>query len=207
MLSCNKPCQLGTECSAGQRCFAATNCDKPLERLTADMLVTLLGPDSTMENEDGDILGSTIHELLSTIVEEEGVALDEVNLGKQSVATRRELVGRYKRRGLKGYYDNGDGVKFAINNVTQRILQSGSSALDVSMVITGDYRPPPYLDLNVIAEESINRQGSKVVNTLRERGDRAGRTFFERVDGIEAVAQALMTRRPTDKPTPDPTFT
>jgi len=98
-----------------------------------------------------------------------------------------------------------------ISNITQRKLPSGSSALDVSVVITGDYRPPPYIDLNVIAEDSINRQGEKVVSSLRERGSRSGRDFFDRVDSIEAVAKekatARPTRAPTGKPSPGPTGT
>ena len=52
---------------------------------------------------------------------------------------------------------------------------------------SGDYRPPPYVDLDAVAEDSINRNGAKVVNTLRERGERAGRDYFNRVEAIEAV--------------------
>ncbi|KAL7542699.1 hypothetical protein ACHAXR_012004 [Thalassiosira sp. AJA248-18] len=210
MVSCNAPCPMGTECSGpGESCFAATNCDRPLQRLVADMLVTLLGADSAMDEADGDILGGTLHELLQVAVEEEGVALDGVNLGKQEIASRRELQRRYKSRKLKGWMkgDDDNNMRMTINNVTQRILPSGSSALDVSMIITGDYRPPPYLDLNVIAEDSINRQGEKVVNSLRERGSREGRSFFDRVDGIEAVAQEAVAQRPTREPTPEPTLT
>jgi len=85
------------------------------------------------------------------------------------------------------------------------MLPSGSSAIDVSMVVTGDYRPPPYLDLDVIAEDSINRQGAKVVSTLRERGERAGREFFSRVEGIEAVRKTELTKRPSKSPIRTPT--
>ena len=226
MFTCGIPCPLGNECpqdSASSsssssfnaspiKCFAATNCDKPLARLVADMLITMIGPQTLMDDTDGQILGSTISDILRDVVEEEGVALDGVDLGDQTLAGRRELAGRYLHRELKGWHkeygNNNNGVlqMMKVTNVTQRMLQ-GSSALDVSMVITGDYRPPPYLDLNVIAEESINRQGEKVVSTLRERGNQAGRTFFERVDGIEALAKEKSTLRPTGNPTPGPTKT
>ena len=85
-----------------------------------------------------------------------------------------------------------------IRNITQRKLPSGSSAVDVSMVITGDYRPPPYVDLDVVAEDSINSNGAKVVNTLRERGERAGRDYFSRVEGIEAVRESKKVRKRED---------
>jgi len=217
MISCGMPCpqEMDVECTnVGETCFTAvTNCNRPLERLVADMLVTLLGPDSTMEDEDGIILEGTIYDILSEVVEEEGVVLDGVDLGEQEIAGRRELQRRYRHRGLLGWHKDdmfvsgNNNMRIAkVNNVTRRILPTGSSALDVSMVITGDYRPPPYLDLNVIAEESINREGAMVVSRLRTRGSREGREFFERVDGIEALARSAVTARPTQRPERSPTF-
>jgi len=127
--------------------------------------------------------------------------LDAVGLGEQEVFAGRRSLSRRKKGGRRW--------EARVGNVTQRLLPSGSSALDVSVVITGDYRPPPYIDLNVIAEDSINRQGEKVISSLQERGSRAGRSFFERVEGIEATAKEALTERPTraptGKPSPGPT--
>lgn len=148
-----------------------------------------------MDSTDGDIFGGTIYDILAEVAEQEGIALAGLDLTGQAVADTRMLQERQDRRMLK----------LGITNVTQRMLPSGSSALDVSMVVTGDYRPPPYLDLDVIAEDSINRDGAKVVSTLRERGERAGRTFFDRVSGIEAVAKESITARPTRSPSAKPT--
>lgn len=232
MLSCNRPCPQTTECNAdpvtGEErpvcdfiqllpnltncileeekttCFAATNCDRPLEELVADMLMTLVGPDKQMEDEDEGIFEGTMFDYIAEVAEELGIGLGGVGVTGQTNIGRRELEYRYSSRELRGWHGN-----IVINNITQRMLPGGSSALDVSMVVTGDYRPPPFLDLDVIAEDSINRQGAKVVNTLRERGERAGRDFFSRVEGIEAVAAsdltARPTRTPTGKPTPAPT--
>mmetsp|Transcript_11107 Transcript_11107/g.22093 ORF Transcript_11107/g.22093 Transcript_11107/m.22093 type:complete len:1137 (-) Transcript_11107:90-3500(-) len=232
MLTCNRPCPNTNECNADPitglerpvcdfvtlipgltncieeeditTCFAATNCDQPLEQLVSQMMTTLIGPDGKMTAEDSTIYEGTIFDYIETVAADLGIGLGDVATTGQSNVGRRELEYRYSSRELKGWHRS-----IVINNITQRMLPSGSSALDVSLVVTGDYRPPPFLDLDVIAEDSINRQGAKVVSTLRERGERAGREFFSRVEGIEAVAAtdltARPTRSPTGKPTPAPT--
>jgi hypothetical protein len=200
MTSCDIPC--GSEddsCPSGQNCQLATNCHIPLMTLRSDMLVTMEGPDRVMESQDTDVFGGAMGEIIGEAAAENGIKLGGVDVGSQSLADRRTLYDRFGERYLSA----------RVYNITQRFLPSGSSALDVSMVVTGDYRPPPYLDLDVITEESINRQGDKVISTLKDRGSRAGSAFFERVSGVEAVARAAVTQRPsrapTSKPTPGPT--
>lgn len=187
-----------------ERCWAATNCDKPLEQLVSELLTTMTGPDQVMEEEeDIDIFEDTFYDTIRAFAIETGIHVGGVNVGSQSLVSRRELEARVQHRALMG----GDRyINFEIKNTTVRKLPSGSSAIDVSMVVTGDYRPPPYLDLDVIAEDSINRQGAKVVDTLRERGERAGREFFSRVEGIEAVRKTDLTKRPTKAPIRTPTM-
>ena len=205
MANCDMPCPTGTECTGEERCYAATNCDKPLVELTADMMVTMIGPDTFMAEEDIEIFIQTMYETLQAELETENMFTQGVDFTGQNSVSRRDLEQRYSGRNLKGW----QGSNVMISNVTQRMLPVGSSALDASIVVTGEYRPPPYKDLDVIAEDSINRQGQKVVSSLRERGERAGRDFFNRVDGIEAVTSddltARPTRSPTGKPTPSPT--
>ena len=104
MLTCGTPCSSGDddECNDG-KCFAATNCQEELQRLVADMLVTLLSSDmQEMQGEDSDVLRSTISDTLRNIIENQGVALDDVDLGEQSLITRRELDERYHQRSLMG---------------------------------------------------------------------------------------------------------
>ncbi|KAL7465041.1 hypothetical protein ACHAXS_005369 [Conticribra weissflogii] len=93
------------------------------------------------------------------------------------------------------------------NEGRRRQLPTTSSALDVSMVVTGDYRPPPYLDLDAIIEDSINRASARLVTDLRERGRRAGTTVFDRLEAVRVVAEERATARPTPKPTLYPTET
>lgn len=185
MLSCSDPCPTTTECISPAKCYTATNCKQPLEQLVSELLSTLSGPDNVMENEDLDIFGGTLQDFIKARAEVEGVSLMGVEPAGQSVAGRRELQ-RY--------------LNFDIANITARRLPTGSSALDVSIVVTGDYRPPPYLDLDVIAEESINRNGDAIVSTLRDRGSRKGRGFFEKVQGIVAVRAGDVTKRPSKAP-------
>jgi hypothetical protein len=206
MANCKTPCPTGRECTVpGERCYAATGCERPLVELTADMMVTMMGPDTLMADEDIEIFIQTMYETLQAELEAENMFTEGVDFTGQNSVARRDLEQRYSGRNLKGW----QGSNVMISNVTQRMLPVGSSALDASIVVTGGYRPPPYKDLDVIAEDSINRQGQKVVSTLRERGERAGRDFFNRVDGIEAVTAADLTERPTrsptGKPTPSPT--
>ena len=148
-----------------------------------------------METSENDVFGGTMKDIIGEVAGDKGVKLNPVNVGEQTLADTRRLYHRMGERFLNA----------RVYNVTQRFLPSGSSALDVSMVVTGDYRPPPYLDLDVIAEDSINRAGERVVSTLKERGSRAGSQFFDRVSGVEAVARAAVTPRPTRTPTAKPT--
>lgn len=148
-----------------------------------------------MEAGDTDVFGGTMSDIVGEAAAEVGINLGGVDVGEQELAVRRSMYDKFAERYLRA----------RVYNVTQRFLPSGSSALDVSMVVTGDYRPPPYLDLDVIAEDSINRGGDRVISTLKERGSRAGSAFFDRVSGVEAVAKDAVTQRPTKTPTAKPT--
>ena len=127
----------------------------------------------------------------------------------------------YRRRGRRGLLrgaaqlDDADGTyadmeEYALNGSeggwtvenlrVRRRLPSTSSALDVSMTITGGYRPPPYVDADVLVEDSINRAAPKMADELRERGNREGSELFKRVRGVEAVRRDRKTGRPTRSP-------
>lgn len=195
MMNCETQCANDSECPSGQACQLATNCHVPRIRLTSNMVVTMAGPDRTMEGGDSDVFGGTMSDIMGEAAAEFGINLGGIDVGDQVLADRRTLYDRFGKRYLSS----------RVYNVTQRFLPSGSSALDVSMVVTGDYRPPPYLDLDVIAEDSINRDSERVISTLKERGSRAGSGFFDRVSGVEAVAREAITPRPTKSPTAKPT--
>ena len=189
MVSCKIPCGDGASnaCPSGQTCYAASNCATPLMTLTSNLVVTMAGPDSVMDNTDQGIFGQTLDDFISDSAGGEGgLSLKGVNLGKQSVQQARRLSAN-------------------VTIVNHRQLPTGSSALDVSVTVTGEYRPPPYLDLDAICEDSINRDADRVVSTLQQRGNQAGRPFFQRVEGIEALVARDFTKRPTRTPTDKPT--
>lgn len=195
MESCAIKCANDASCPLGQKCQLATNCHIEKITLKSNVMVTMQGPDRTMETSENDVFGVTMSDIIGEVAGDKGIKLNPVDIEGQSLADTRRLYQRVGERILNA----------RVYNVTQRFLPSGSSALDVSMVVTGDYRPPPYLDLDVIAEDSINRAGDRVVSTLKERGSRAGSQFFDRVSGVEAVARVAVTPRPTRTPTAKPT--
>eukprot|EP00970_Alexandrium_tamarense_P004230 scaffold706_cov190-Alexandrium_tamarense.AAC.16 len=100
-----------------------------------------------------------------------------------------------------------------------RRLPTASSAIDFSMVITGEYRPirrpgssgpppPASMDLGAIAEDSINRDPDKFVKDLQARApadsalNQAAGVEVQAVEAPPKGAPAVMlTRRPTLSPT------
>jgi hypothetical protein len=188
MVSCDVTCpsESDEECPDGHMCFAAANCAVPLITLTSEMVVSMVGPDSTMDYTDQGIFGNTLNDFISDAAGGEGgLSLKGVDLGQQSLSVRRLTAN--------------------ITGVDHRKLPLGSSALDVSVTVTGQYRPPPYVDLDVICRDSINTDSQRVVSSLQERGNQMGRTFFQRVEGIEATSRDDFTKRPTRSPTNRPT--
>jgi hypothetical protein len=125
MITCSVQCHTrgNDECPGGQKCFAASNCNEPLMTLTSNLVVTMEGLTSVMGGADGDVFGMTMGEIISKVAADEGLHLQGVDLGEQAVFTARKL---------------------SVNNTTigqRRLPLGGSSALDVSVVVTGDYRP------------------------------------------------------------------
>ncbi|KAL9180301.1 hypothetical protein ACHAXT_008271 [Thalassiosira profunda] len=108
-----------------------------------------------------------------------------------------------------------------------RRLPTSSSAMDFSMVITGEYRPPkrrpgePEVpreppNLGELTEESINRDPEAFVKDLQERAGEA--SPLQEVDPADVSAAAVdipegvdpadiaFTPQPTPRPTPAPTI-
>ena len=87
-----------------------------------------------MEDEETNIFSGVVFETIEAVALGLGIGLGQVGVEGQSVVGRRELKKRMKKRELLGHERY---MNFDIRNVTQRRLPSGSSAVDVSMVITG----------------------------------------------------------------------
>lgn len=182
---CDTPCGSGSECTRGETCYSATNCAVPLIVVKSQLMVSMVGPDQTMDYTDQGIFKETLNDFIAGSAVGEGVGLKDVGLGQQSLSLRRLTAN--------------------VTNIRHRQLPLGSSALDVSVTVTGEYRPPPYVDFDMICEDSINRDPDMVVGSLQDRGGERGRPFFERVQGIEALRAGDLTKRPTRAPTDRPT--
>lgn len=108
-----------------------------------------------------------------------------------------------------------------INN-HHRQLPTGSSALDFSMVITGEYRParrpgekpppPKKFDLGKVTEDSINRDPQGFVKDLKERSSQS--SSFAEVEADDLAVESFyvdpdidledlerVTKTPTQRPT------
>ena len=178
--SCSKRCPLGTECTGNETCFAATNCNKPMEPTLSKMLMRLLGdfPGSVEMGYDAQVVFSeAIVDHLATSLEESHVSINGAEVTGQTLSFR-----------------NKGGRRTTL-----------ASSLDVSMSIKGEYRPPPYQNVNKLVEDSINAASQRLLEDVRDRGRRAGTPLFESVEGLEAEREADTTPPPTRYPTSRPT--
>ena len=225
MLNCNLPCDDGygfvgryggDPCPAGMTCHGGTNCNKPMEEISVDIVMGLLGdypPEiEGMDGKEIGILEDVVVSGLSAMAG--GVAVDGADVTGQELSRRRGRRGLLRGAGPDGldatggtYRDMedfgliGSERRWAVENLKlRRRLYTSSSALDVSMTITGGYRPPPYIDTEEIVEDSINRAAPRMTDELRERGQREGSELFKRVRGVEAVRRDRYTPRPTSSP-------
>jgi len=212
MLSCSTPCGPAS-CPSGQYCFAATGCDTDLEPIVSNMIMSLLGdtfPSLSLGNIEQGVFAESVLQFLAQRMEEERVSIDGANVVGQSFNGNNG--GRRGRQRMLQWNDTITGSTMTIElspeqqqKPGRRHLPTYSSALDVSMTITGGYRPPPYKDMDLIIEDSINRASRTLVQDFRTRGRNRGTQFFESVNGLEAVSVADVTQRPTKRPTDLPT--
>ena len=179
--SCAVPCPLRTECPPGQSCHLATNCKEPINPILSRQILSLTGELSEAVNMDAaeqEMLGASVLGVLESKLLQDKVLISSTKVTGQSSSAAQRLL---------------------------RWNDGRSASLDVSMNIEGGYRPPPYLDVDLLIEESINSASRTLVRDVQDRGRRAGSQFFEQVDGLEAVRASATTPRPTARPTRPPT--
>lgn len=169
---------------------------------TSDMILSLSGGNGgfleAMDGRDSGVLEEGIWKFLSEALGgggEEGEVREDVTVTGAGVTGQTPA-----RRWRLTREENGT------RRPPGRRLPTASSSLDVSMTITGEYRPPPYLDLDHLVSSSINRASSAVVADLRRRGSLVGSTYFERVADLTAAPAKDVTARPTPRPSPSPTI-
>ena len=107
-------------------------------------------------------------------------------------------------------------------SIRHRQLPSGAAAVEFSMIITGEYKPPVVpgeqpkpmarsIDLGVIAEDSINADPAGFVRDLKSRAppdselNKVKEIVVEAVEAPpEGAEEVVFTRKPTPQPTNPP---
>ena len=206
MTSCAVPCPRGTECPRGQTCHLATGCAKPIDPIVSKQLLSMTGSfPGSAEMDEGDqaAFGAAVFGVLEGKLSQDKISVRSATVTGQSTKSRR-----LARRLYWNDVATGEAVRVELTfaQAQRRSLAlDGASTLDVSMSVKGEYRPPPYLDVDLLIEESINEQSRKLVEDVRERGRRSGSAFFESVDGLAATRASAITPEPTARPTRPPT--
>ena len=132
------------KCPGGQTCFAATNCDKPMEPVVSKMVMSLLGQYEgavNMGQIEKRVFSESVLEYLAARMEEERVSINGADVTGQSFSQGGGRGLRNGRRSVR-WEDEATGahVTVELDAMQQRRLPTGSSALDVSMTVTGEYR-------------------------------------------------------------------
>jgi len=89
-------------------------------------------------------------------------------------------------------------------SVTNQRYFSSEENVEVSVILTAKYRPPPETNLDTIVENSINLQKESVRGALKQAANDAKRWYFATINEISAVSRENATIRPTVRPTGAP---
>lgn len=182
------------------------------EEVRSGLLLSLEGPECDpsadvieMSQSEQNAVAETVKANAEADAEENDVYNVNVEVvGISTTCERRRLSGRSY---VKGQH--------------HRQLPSGAAAVEFSMVITGEYRPPVIpgetpkpkprnLDLGAIAQESINRDPEGFVRDLKSRAppDSALNDVKElEIEAVEAPPEGeevVFTKKPTLQPTSPP---
>ena len=184
------------------------------EEVRSGLLLSLEGPECSydsngnvveMSQSEQDAVAETVKANAAADAEENNVYNVDVDvIGISTQCERRRLSGRGN---IKGQH--------------HRRLPSGAAAVEFSMVITGQYRPPVVpgetlepkprnLDLGAIAQESINRDPEGFVRDLKSRappGSSLNDVEELDVEAVEAPPEGeeiAFTKKPTTQPTSPP---
>jgi hypothetical protein len=175
--------------------------------LALDVPECVYGPDGNpieMTSSEQDAVAETVKASVSTDAEESYVYNTQVEVSGIVTVCGRRLSS-----------------KVGFESSHHRILPSGAAAVEFSMIITGEYRPPVIpgielepmprsLDLGSLAEESINRDPEQFVRELKDRAPPTSSLNQVETLNVEAVeappeaAEVVFTKKPTSQPTNPP---
>lgn len=91
-------------------------------------------------------------------------------------------------------------------SVTNQRYFSADDNVEVSVLLTAKYRPPPRTNLDSIVENSINLQKESVKAAIKQAANDVKQSYFSTLNEISAVSRENATNRPTLSPTGAPNF-
>lgn len=188
------------------------NSSEPPLEVESEVVLSLLGAEGVMGENESVVMEETILTYLDEQMKENSIKVKDVVVSGQAANNGRKLKkiwleGRSHRKDSAGsHYRNEIGygeieefklrVEFNSNEShdyierpqTNRYLPTSSSSLDVSLTVTGEYRPPPFQDMDSIVTNSVNRGSSQIMSDLRDRGRQSGSTYFDSVQDLRATS-------------------
>ncbi|KAL7467920.1 hypothetical protein ACHAXS_008148 [Conticribra weissflogii] len=192
-----------------------TNMDSSSEppfQVESIVVLSLLGADGSMGENESVVMEETVLNYLDDQMRENSINIKDVVVSGQAANNGRKLTriwlkGRSHRENsavrLLRYEQGNGGVEevkpkldFNSNGIhsdierprPNRYLPTSSSSLDVSLTVTGEYRPPPFQDMDAIVTNSVNRGSSQIMTDLRDRGRQSGSTYFDSVQDLRATS-------------------
>ena len=163
------------------------------------------GNDVKMSKEEQQAVADSVEATVAEEAEKNDIYNSKVEVVGVTSTCKRRLSAQ-----------NGD------ESIRHRQLPSGAAAVEFSMIITGEYKPPVVpgeqpkpmtrsLDLGVIAEDSINADPEGFVRDLKSRAppeselNEVEELVVEAVEAPpEGVEEVVFTRKPTFQPTSPP---
>jgi hypothetical protein len=144
------------------------------EALTAKTILTLNGIEAEMNSNALEVFEDAVLSFLNSQLANNNIIVTGMKVFNQTFAERRMLINWKK------------GHDF--NRAQFRSLQS-SSSLDVITVVTGEHKPPPDINFDILVTDTINSNDIEIVESLKLKKPPA----FQKIEKLSARPQVKIS--------------